>query len=586
MDALISFFSNEINIQDWIALVALNVTVIGLTSLAEKRVVIGIDYGKYLIDNYKLLNIIRIYYLLVGVAVINATSLVVMLHSFPIWIECVMYILLILSSWFVLYYLFAYVLRVHPAVKEEIYRDQILGMYVQADKVCNFEGDRIVHMQNGDRTKKKISSNVLSYFNNYNEDTIHSFAELFGPKSIVYARDKKNMKVWAQLGYGDPHDYHVDGSSNLNHISWEFFQMFRYSEIQDKWIQEILNLFNGEYAESYPRLRLYNVARSMGQINRVGFADGLWKYKFLDYLMPYILKALDSINDDTPEDRVKTELYLHQQLAIYMNRVMESMPTVTFEESVDKALQTLLSVESFNGAVSISDRIKCYKENGSSSIFRHKIEACEKKYEEQMKRIKVVVLDFGNVLVKWSPRYLFDSIIADENKKNIFYNDVLTDDWMYKVDAAESLTDLVTQRIRLFPKYEKELHIFNQEWEKTIGGEMDGMLQLVKDLKKKKFRVLGLSNWCKETFERVRPQYAVLQEIDDYIISGGLPKDILPKPSPTIFKRFICQFNLNPSECLFIDDKEANTHTARELGMSAILFRNSFQLRKLLIDDI
>ena len=41
------------NIELWVALIALNMTLIGLSSLAGKRSVIGVEYGKFLLDRYK-----------------------------------------------------------------------------------------------------------------------------------------------------------------------------------------------------------------------------------------------------------------------------------------------------------------------------------------------------------------------------------------------------------------------------------------------------------------------------------------------------------------------------------------------------
>ena len=45
-------------------------TVIGLTSLAELKNVIGIDYGKFLLRKYKIFGVIRVYHLLVVFGVI------------------------------------------------------------------------------------------------------------------------------------------------------------------------------------------------------------------------------------------------------------------------------------------------------------------------------------------------------------------------------------------------------------------------------------------------------------------------------------------------------------------------------------
>jgi hypothetical protein len=70
------------NPEIWLGIVALNMTVIGLTSLAEKRLVIGVEYGKYLIDKFRLYNVVRLYHLMVVFAIVNALSLVFMCGMF------------------------------------------------------------------------------------------------------------------------------------------------------------------------------------------------------------------------------------------------------------------------------------------------------------------------------------------------------------------------------------------------------------------------------------------------------------------------------------------------------------------------
>ena len=588
---IFDYFNNHVGVQDWVALIGLNVTVIGLTSLAEKRNVVGIDYGKYLIDEYKLWGVFRIYHILIGVAFINALSLVVMLHGMSPVVDLIVFVLLIVSSWFVLLYLFSYVMRVHPRVKREIYRRQVLGLYIKADVECNFKGDRIVGMPKGDRTPKKISSNIQSFFNLYNEDTVVAFAELFGPNSPVYARDPQSMRVWKKLGYGEPHEYNEDKSQKMpvQHISWEFFQMFRRSDIQDRWLLEILNLFNGEYADAYPRLRLYNVARVLGQINRVGFSDGLWKYKFVDYLMPYIVKALDTSGDNMAgnKEREEVERYLHEQLAQYFQFVLKNYRTPTFEESVAKAFRLLLDVEFFRGVIPIEERIKIYG-NGASGIYLELIEKAGKHYEEEIGKIKNIVLDFGNVLVNWNPENLYKDFFSCESEKNDFYSKVLTADWIKEVDASETLDTVVEARKKQSPRYEKALDAFRDNWIKTVGGEITGMKTVVGKLKQS-YNVYGLSNWCKDAFLQARSQYAILQEVENYVISGGLTysdgKAVGTKPDQAIYTFFLEKFKLDPSSCLFIDDRPDCVKAARESGMKAIVFKDAIQIDKLLCAD-
>lgn len=581
-------FSQLVGVQDWLALIALIITVIGLTSLAEKRTVIGVDYGKYLMDEYRIFGIVRVFHILIGIAIINAVALVVMLHNFPVIIEFVVFVLLILSAWFVLVYLFSYVLRIHPKVKREIYKKQILGLYVNSNTECNFEGDRVVGMHGGDRTPKKISSNVQSYFNLYNEETIVSFVELFGPKSPVYSRTKHNISYWKKMGFGEPHDYSISEDKSvlpLNHISWEFFQMYRFSDIQDRWLLEILNLFNGDYANQYPRLRLYNVARILGQINRVGFVEGLWKYKFLDYFMPFIIKALDSSKDKNCEERVPAEEYLHMQLALYLQKVFSNYHTQMFEESTAKAFNMLLSIEHFCGVIPIQKRIQIYLK-GATGDYKKILDEAISNYNKQQSSIKNIVLDFGNVLVDWSLDNLFKRYYKGLTRESKLYKEVLSPEWIREVDASNSLKEIVDERIRRYPRYKKQIELFYREWDLTVSGEIDRMLELVKELKKK-YRVYGLSNWCKELFLKVQKHYPILNEIDNYIISGGLVdgngNSIPPKPSKEIYEYFLNYFCLDAVSCFFVDDKIENVNAARALNIKSICFKDAQQLRRVLL---
>jgi FMN phosphatase YigB (HAD superfamily) len=51
------------------------------------------------------------------------------------------------------------------------------------------------------------------------------------------------------------------------------------------------------------------------------------------------------------------------------------------------------------------------------------------------------------------------------------------------------------------------------------------------------------------------------------------------KPGPEIYRRALDVTQRDPAECLFIDDREGNLESARQLGMHAIQFRDGEQLR-------
>jgi len=85
-----------------------------------------------------------------------------------------------------------------------------------------------------------------------------------------------------------------------------------------------------------------------------------------------------------------------------------------------------------------------------------------------------------------------------------------------------------------------------------------------------------LSNWDPESFallERVYPDFFAL--FDGKIISGEVG---LLKPDPTIYQHLLETFDLNPSDCLFIDDQMSNIHAAESIGMRTVHYqkKNSF----------
>ena len=559
------------DITIWIALIALNMTVLGLSSMAEKRSVAGVEYGRYMLDKYKVFGIVRIYYLLLGIAVADVLAFIAMWIPQNPCLSHAVFGLLCLSTCIVIYFLFWYVLRVHKGVKKQIYKDELQGLYIDSDKECDFEADRLVKIKNGDRTPKKLSSNLLQYFNHYTEESIEAFKEMFGPQSVVYQS--------YTVPEGRSHDYSVyykGQDTGLKHISWEFFQMFRYSEVQERWILEVLNLYNRDYSESFPRLRLFNVARIVGQINLMGFAAGLYKYKFLDYFLPYVYDALDESNDEAPEERAEVEEYVFRNLGAFMSGTMMTHPTPAYTTSVRKFLVQLLLPKNYRGVTTLERRLqllsnpKCAEYTSLLSSVSDEI--CK----------TPVVFDFGNVLVQWSLDNLFLKHYKDDDWYATMKATVFTKEWIAEVDTNESIHEVVSKRKEQFPQYAESLDLFADHWLETLSGEMPGMRQLIEDLKKKGYPIYGLSNWCKDIFEKARETYSILQLIDNYVVSGGLIDDdgtpCPPKPDERIFNLFLRRYSLKAQDCIFIDDSEANVATARSIGMTALVFKDAQHL--------
>lgn len=332
----------------WLALITINMTIIGLTSLAETKRVIGVDYGKFLIRKYRVGGCVRIYYLLVVFAIINVISLFSMFVQID-WFKLVNFAVLILSSIFAIYYFFNFILVENRGVKRQIFMDEVLGMYYKSDDVTTFYPDLLTNMKNGWRTQKKISSYLVHFFNRFNTDTQIAFEELFGPHSILYDNSKKVINYWNKKFKLVPFDYSAD--CGLNHISHEFFQMYRASDMQDKWILEILYLFNKSYTDSHKEMRIDNLLRVLAHLNKFGKSENLYKYKFLENLMPYIHSAfcLDdkNVDIDIPKRKEK-ELFVVEQICEFIMVSNENYYDKNFEQWGCKLLSEIVIGENFN----------------------------------------------------------------------------------------------------------------------------------------------------------------------------------------------------------------------------------------------
>lgn len=92
-------------------------------------------------------------------------------------------------------------------------------------------------------------------------------------------------------------------------------------------------------------------------------------------------------------------------------------------------------------------------------------------------------------------------------------------------------------------------------------------------LKKNGFGVYILSNYAQKTFEETKERMTFLSQVDGAVFSYQCG---YTKPEPEIYLYLLEKYQLNPRECVFIDDRPENVEAARRLGIKGIIF-NSYQ---------
>lgn len=189
-----------------------------------------------------------------------------------------------------------------------------------------------------------------------------------------------------------------------------------------------------------------------------------------------------------------------------------------------------------------------------------------------------IIFDFGNVLVRWEPQLVFLPYFGgNQAKYDFFWNHVIDAQFRDRIDAGEDQMTVIREYQERFPEYAEPISMYYSCWEESLPGEVPGMFDLVSKLKSNsQNHIYGLTNWSCETYPQARKKFAVLQLIDDYVISGA---ENMVKPSPEIFKILLDRFGLMPDECIFVDDRADNVAAACRLGFKGIVFRGAEDLR-------
>ncbi len=195
---------------------------------------------------------------------------------------------------------------------------------------------------------------------------------------------------------------------------------------------------------------------------------------------------------------------------------------------------------------------------------------------------KTLVFDFGGVLVDWNPHYLLDGYFGSREKAEWFIQNICTMEWNGEMDAGKPISQGVAERSALYPEYARDIEVYYARWIEMMGGQIEGMYELLSDLKRRGFRLYGLTNWSSETFPLVRHKYPIFSLLDGMVVSG---EEHCIKPDPKIFRILLDRYRLDPSDCVFIDDRLPNVQAAEALGIKGILFSSAEVLRLALFPE-
>lgn len=188
--------------------------------------------------------------------------------------------------------------------------------------------------------------------------------------------------------------------------------------------------------------------------------------------------------------------------------------------------------------------------------------------------IRNIIFDMGNVLLKFDRNLFLSQIDVDENAKTILNREVFASlEWSMMDRGIISEEDALK---RMKVNIPEELHnyadILVKDWDK-MTGPVEGMADIVKELKSQGYGIYLLSNASKKIYDYWN-SIPGSEYFEGMIVSCDYK---LVKPQNEIYHLFEEKFDLNLNECLFIDDNGPNIEAAIYNGMEGIVFHGDIE---------
>lgn len=188
--------------------------------------------------------------------------------------------------------------------------------------------------------------------------------------------------------------------------------------------------------------------------------------------------------------------------------------------------------------------------------------------------IKAIIFDYGGVLTlgKFEDIYckLAELLKIDTDEFLNFRDKSLRGMFLGRI-TTEKFCEMVKKEFKLdcdVIEYYKEA--YSEIINKNIN---DDILKLIKKLKDN-YKIVLLSNILKLHAD-INKKNGLFSDFDELILSCEVG---FVKPDPRIYNLTLKKINLNPEECIFIDDSKDNIKAAYEIGIKTVLYKNKEDL--------
>lgn len=195
--------------------------------------------------------------------------------------------------------------------------------------------------------------------------------------------------------------------------------------------------------------------------------------------------------------------------------------------------------------------------------------------------IRDVMFDFCGVLLELNYR----PCLQNHFPQNVVDTLCADDDDIYGFFAAEARMDAGEDFAEVIKDYRKQygddlaemFSYYIEHYDDALPKMIDGMEDLLSDLRKACYGVWGLTNWSGETFHFAFEKFPQLERLLQGTVVSGVEK--MHKPNANIFNLALNRFGLESVQTVFFDDTQANVDGAKAVGIKGIRFHDASTAR-------
>ena len=179
-----------------------------------------------------------------------------------------------------------------------------------------------------------------------------------------------------------------------------------------------------------------------------------------------------------------------------------------------------------------------------------------------------IILDMGNVLLEWNKDKILQGVSEIKKDYLILDKTIFQSGLWERLDLGTmTREELVLKVVSMIGRtYQKKVEEVIWNWPSYIDIYTE-VFAVLSELKKKGHRIFVLSNTSKVFYDLLEEQLSPIKELlDGFVLSCDI-KAI--KPDLAMFKEILDKYQLDPTNCVFLDDIEDNTNAAQKLGIKA-----------------